>query len=356
VLGGWLTENISWHYAFFINLPVGVALITLLLVAMPHQKSRLELLREADWLGILGLAMGLGGLTVVLEEGEREQWFSSSEIRTLALVSAVGFLFLFAGQVLASKPVIRLRLLLDRQFGAVVVMVTAVGMVIYGTSYVIPQFLSTISGYNSLQSGEIVLLSGVPMMLMMPFTPWLVQNVDIRVSVGFGLMLLAGSAYMETSLTSLSTGVSFVDSQLLRGVGTVCAMMFLNQAAIRSVSPEQAADASGLYNTARNLGGSLALAGIAVIQDQRMWLHSRRIEETLSANSVAVQDYMAGQARTLDGDAAAFRSLGNTISVQALTMTYADLFWILTVGIVCVTPLVLFLRPLPKHAKPVAAH
>lgn len=356
VLGGWLTENVSWHYAFFINLPVGAALITLLLVAMSYHKPRLDLLREADWLGIAGLAMGLGGLTVVLEEGEREQWFSSPEIRWLALVAAIGFVLLFAGQMLASKPVIRLRLLLDRQFGSIVAMVTVVGMVIYGTSYVIPQFLSIIAGYNSLQSGQIVLLSGVPMILMMPFTPWLVQNVDIRIAVAFGLTLLALSAWLETDLTSLSTGGNFVASQLMRGVGTVFAMMFMNQAAIRSVPPAQAGDASGLYNAARNLGGSFALAGIAVIQDQRTWLHSRRIEETLSANSVRVQDYMAGQSRSLGGQAAAFRSLGATIQTQALTMTYTDLFWILAVGILIVTPLVLFLRPLPKHAKPVAAH
>ncbi len=356
VLGGWLTENVSWHYAFFINLPVGIALVTLLLVALPHQKSHFELLRDADWLGILGLAMGLGGLTVVLEEGEREQWFSSPEILWLTVVSVLGFLFLFAGQVVARKPVIRLSLLLDRQFGAVVVMVTMVGMVIYGTSYVIPQFLSAIAGYNSLQSGEIVLLAGVPMMLMMPVTPWLVQNIDIRIAVGFGMMVLAVSAYMETDLTSLSTGDSFVLSQLMRGVGTIFAMMFMNQAAIRSVPPAQASDASGLYNTARNLGGSLALAGIAVIQDQRNWLHSRRIEESLSANAVDVQDYMAAQTHALGGQAVAFRSLGNTIQTQALTMTYADLFWILAVGILAVSPLVLFLRPLPKNVKPVAAH
>src|SRR5262249_24927423 len=157
-----------------------------------------------------------------------------------------------------------------------------------------------------------------------------------------------------TDLTSQSTGVSFVASQLMRGIGTVFAMMFMNQAAIRSVPPEQASDASGLYNTARNLGGSLALAGIAVIQDQRVWLHGRRIEESLPANSVRVQDYMAGQAQSLGSQATAYRSLGNTIQQQALTMTYADLFWILAVGILVVSPLVLFLRPLPKHAKPVA--
>src|SRR6202012_11290 len=153
------TENVSWHYAFFLNLPVGISLITLLLVAMPYQRPKWELVREADWMGIAGLAMGLGGLTVVLEEGEREQWFSSPEIRWLALTSALGFISLFVGQVFAAKPVIRLKLLLDRQFGAVVVLVTMIGMVIYGTSYVIPQFLSQISGYNSLQAGEVVLLS-----------------------------------------------------------------------------------------------------------------------------------------------------------------------------------------------------
>ena len=356
VLGGWLTENVSWHYAFFINLPVGIALVTLLIVALPHTRAKFELIREADWFGILGLAMGLGGLTVVLEEGEREQWFASAEIRWLALVSFVGFVSLFAGQFFAKKPVIRLKLLLDRQFGSVVVMVTMIGMVIYGTSYTIPQFLSQIAGYNSLQAGEVVLLSGLPMIIMMPFTPFLIRTIDIRLAVGFGMIVLATSAYMETSLTSLSDGSAFADSQLMRGVGTLFSMMFMNQAAIRSVSPEQASDASGLYNTARNLGGSLALAGIAVIQDQRTWLHSRRIEESLSANGVDVQAYMDSQAQALGGMDAAYRSLGDIIQTQALTMTYSDLFWILTIGIVCVSPLVLFLRPLPKNLKPVMGH
>lgn len=356
VLGGWLTENLSWHYAFFINLPVGAALITLLLVAMPHKKSNLALIAEADWLGIIGLAMGLGGLTVVLEEGEREQWFSSSTIVWLSIVSAVGFVLLAAGQFLARRPVIRLALLRNRQFGSVVVMVTVVGMVIYGTSYAIPQFLSAIAGYNSLQSGQIVMLSGAPVIMMMPFTPWLIRTVDIRLAVGFGLAVLALSAWLETDLTTVSDGSSFVDSQLMRGVGTVFCMMFLNQAAIRSVPPEQASDAAGLYNAARNLGGSFALAGIAVIQDQRLWLHSRRIEETLSANAVGVQDYMAGQIQALGGQGRAMRMLEGTIQMQALTMTYADLFWILTVGIILVSPLVLFLRPLPKGAPMAAGH
>jgi DHA2 family multidrug resistance protein len=356
VLGGWLTENVSWHYSFFINVPVGIALITLLLVAVPYERPKFEQLAEADWFGILGMALGLGGLTVVLEEGEREQWFSSPDIRWLAAVSLLGFILLAIGQWRAKHPVIQLRLLRDRQFGSVALMAMAVGVALYGTAYVIPQFLAGIAGYNSLQSGVIVLLSGVPMILMMPFTPFLMRTVDIRLAVGFGLLLLAASAFLETDLSPLSYGGSFVASQLMRGVGTVLAMLFLNQAAIRSVPASQAGDAAGIYSAARNLGGSLALASIAVIQDQRLWLHSRRLEESISANSELVQSSMAAQAHLLGGQDTAIRLLGSSIQMQALTMTYADLFWLLGVAILCITPLVLFLRPLPTNAAPVAAH
>lgn len=356
VLGGWLTENISWHYAFFLNLPVGAALMLLLLIALPHQKARFDLIGEADWLGVIGLALSLGGLTVVLEEGEREQWFSSELIIWLSLVSVLGFGLLFLGQMRAARPVIRLKLLLDRQFASVVVMAMVVGMAIYGTSYTIPQFLSTISGYNALQAGWIVLLAGVPPLMLMGVVPFLVRRVDIRLAVGFGLMVLASSAFLETRLTPLDAGGAFVDSQLMRGVGTIFCMMFLSQAAIQSVPPEQAADAAGLYNAARNLGGSFALAGIAVVQDQRLWLHSRRMEETLAANDGGVQAYLDQMTATLGSRDAALRALAGTIQTQALTMTYADLFWLLAVGTLIVSPLVLFLRPLPKDAAPAMAH
>ncbi|OYW85550.1 MAG: hypothetical protein B7Z20_08900, partial [Sphingobium sp. 32-64-5] len=179
LIGGWLTENISWHYAFFINLPVGLLLITLLLVGLPHQKPKLKELRQADWMGIAGLALGLGGLTIVLEEGQREQWFESGEIIKVTIVSAIGFALLIAGQFYARRPVIKLKLLLNRQFGSVAMMGFVIGMMMYGTAYVIPQFLAAIADYNALQSGKVVLLSGIPSLILMPFTPLLIKHVDI---------------------------------------------------------------------------------------------------------------------------------------------------------------------------------
>ncbi|MFN3425886.1 MAG: MFS transporter, partial [Novosphingobium meiothermophilum] len=131
LIGGWLTENLSWHYAFFVNVPVCGLLLLLLFVGLPHEKPKWEYLTDADWAGILGLILGLGGLTVVLEEGHREEWFESSLIRWLTLITVVGFASLIYGQVKAQKPVLKLQLLFNRQFASVAIMALALGMVMY---------------------------------------------------------------------------------------------------------------------------------------------------------------------------------------------------------------------------------
>lgn len=356
LVGGWLAENVSWHYAFFLNVPISILLITLLLTGLPSQKGNLALLGEADWFGIAGLTLGMGGLTVFLEEGAREEWFASSLIQAMAFITVVGFLLLFYGQATARRPVIKLRLLLDRQFGSVAVMGMALGVVLYGTSYAIPQFLAAIAGYNALQAGKVVLLSGIPSMLMMPFVPFLIKRLDIRIAVALGMGLMGLSAYMETGLTFDSSGADFTESQLMRGVGQILGMLFLSQAVVQSVPPEDAGDASGLFNAMRNLGGSFALAGISILQQDRVWLHSRRIEESMSANSVAVSDYVGGLGRAVGNAQAGLRLLGQQIQGQALVMTYNDIFFVMSMVTLAVIPLVLFLRPLPNSASMAAMH
>lgn len=356
LVGGWLTENISWHYAFFLNLPICAILVTLLLVGLKYDKPRLHLIGEADWVGIAGLALGLGGLTVFLEEGQREQWFDSELIRIMFLVTLVGFALLFYGQATARRPIIKLRLLLDRQFGSVALMGMVLGIVLYGTSYAIPQFLASLADYNALQSGQVVLLSGVPSFFMMAIVPILLRRVDIRLAVGTGLLIMGTAALMDANLTVDAVGGDFVASQLMRGVGQILGMLFLSQAVVRSVPPADAGDAAGLFNSVRNLGGSLALAGISIIQDQRSWFHARRIEETLNANALRVQEHVAGSAQMLGGEPTALRALGQQIQAQALVMTYNDIFFIMGTGTLVVLPLVLFLRPLPQGAAPAAMH
>jgi MFS transporter, DHA2 family, multidrug resistance protein len=345
LLGGWLTENYTWHYAFFLNVPVCGALIALLLIGLPYRAVDGTHIREADWLGIFGLTLGLGGLTVMLEEGQRLVWFDSGIIQAMALTSFIGFAMLAAGQLTAARPVIKLSLLADRQFGSIAMMIVVLGMVIYGTSYVIPQFLSAIADYNAWQSGLVVIIAAFPTLVMMRLMPYLLRTLDIRLAVTGGLLILAAASFIDCDLTIASSGTDFIHSQLLRGVGQSLSMFFMNQAVVSSISAEDAGDASGLINGMRNLGGSIALASLSVLQDQRTWFHSRRLEETLNANSPAVQDYMTNAAHLLGGQAASLRYLGQQIQIQSLVFTYDDIFWLLTIITVLVIPLVFFLRP-----------
>ncbi len=348
VLGGWLTENLSWHYAFFVNVPVCAILLLLLWLGLPHQRPDWTYVREGDWFGIAGMILGLGGLTVVLEEGHREYWFESPLIAWLTLVTVVGFALLLFGQIYARRPVLKLRLMLTRQFGSIVVMALVLGMALYGTIYVIPQFLVLIAHYDALQTGYVILLMGLPALVLMPIVPFLVTRIDIRLAVATGLALMAMSCWVTIDLTVASGGGDFSLGQILRGVGMIFTMLFLNQGAIAAVSKEDAGDASAIFNAARNLGGSFALAALATIQDQRLWHHTRRMEESLPANSPAVQDYMTGLEMHLGGAEAAFGILAGTIQKQAFVMTYSDIFFVMTVIIALSIPLVLFLRPLPK--------
>ncbi|MDE2434785.1 MAG: multidrug efflux MFS transporter [Sphingomonadales bacterium] len=360
LVGGWLTENFSWHYAFFINVPVCAALVGLLLIGLPDEEMDLDEFASADWLGILGMALGLGGLTIVLEEGHREQWFESAMIWQLTIVTIFGFALIAAGQFIADRPVIKLALLRNRTFAAVFVLALILGAVLYGTSYVIPQFLAAIANYNALQAGKVVFLSGVPALMMMPLIPLLIRFVDLRLAVAIGFATMALTCWIDAYLTAQSTGGSFTVSQLLRGFGQVMGMMFLNQAAISSVSSEDAGDASGLFNAARNLGGSIGLAVLATLQDARLDFHHWTLQSSIQANDPAVQAYVAAQASGFGGGSAglasAYRMLDMNVLRDALVMSFNDEFLALTIGILAVVPLTLLLKPLPKGQINMAMH
>ena len=363
LVGGWLAEHISWRWCFFINIPVGVGLAALLLLGLKSEKPNLGMIRRADWLGILGLSVGLSCLTIVLEEGQRNRWFESPMIVDLAIASVIGITVLIVSQFTSKEPVVNLRLLLNRSYAGVVVLITAVGGVLYGVLYLLPQFLSGVAGYNAEQSGMVMLIAGVPAFLMVPILPPLMGRVNLRILVCAGLMLLALSCLVDTHLTAQSTGGDFTLSQILRGMGQVLAMFPLNQASVGAVAPEQAGDAAGLFNMGRNLGGSLGLASLGALLDWRTAQHSDALREGVHANSPLVQDRIAGMASSLaggSGDAAlgqlrALRSLAAQIDVQAAAMTFADAFWILGVLLVVCLPLVFLIRQ-PRPGAVAAAH
>ncbi|WP_349963123.1 DHA2 family efflux MFS transporter permease subunit [Rhizobium sp. ZPR3] len=348
LVGGWLTENASWHYAFFLNLPVGIGLLVLLTLGLPAAKMTEELLREADWIGIVGLSVFLGCLTIVLEDGQSQQWFESQFIVMLTVLTLIGLVLLVLGQLYSKRPVIRLDILFQRSFGSVFITALVTGAALYGVAYLIPQFLSNVTGYNALQSGTVVLLSGIPMFLVMPFIPVLVRNLDLRIAIVFGLLCYATSCYIDTTLTAAADGSDFYISQVLRGFGQAFSLIFLNQAATRSVPKDVVQDAAGLYSAARNLGGSIGLAIIASLQERQISFHTQRLFEAVTANSITMQDRLRAAGTDPAGAQQVIGNLFQTIIRQATVMAFNDMFYFYFVSLILVIPLVSILKPIPK--------
>ena len=363
VVGGWLAENIDWSWCFFVNVPVGGALVVLLFLGLKTARTNWSEFIKADWLGIVGLAAGLSSLTVVLEEGQRERWFESSMIVWLSVLSVAGIGLLLIAQFVAKKPIVRLTLLKNTRYASVIFIVFTVGAGLYCVSYLLPQFLSNVSGYNAEQSGGVMLVSGVPAFLLMPVLPRLMGRVDTRLMVIAGLCCFAASCMLDISLTAQSVGHDFTWSQLLRGVGQVLAMMPLNQASMAAVPREEAGDAAGLYNMARNLGGSVGLALLGTFIDRRNTFHEDVIRDSLSANSLAGQEHLAASAASFfaqSGDLAyaklqAIGQLTVQMQVQAVVITYSETFYVLGVALLLCIPLAFFLKK-PAAGTPSAGH
>jgi DHA2 family multidrug resistance protein len=342
LIGGWLTENLSWHYVFFINLPVAVGLLALLYIGIPHRRIDLGEIFDADLLGIVGLMLGLGCLTVVLEEGQRELWFESGFIRLLSTISLLGFGLLILGQFVSTKPVIALKLVVDRSFGSVMLLMLAVGASIFGLLYILPQFLANVSGYNSEQSGLVTAATGIPMVVMLAVYPILSRLIDVRVAIASGLLLFAGGCYINMHVTADTGGGQFFVPQLMCGFGQYFSSVFLNEAARAATPRSLAEDASALFNAARNLGGSFGIAIAGILQDQRLTFHIDRLSEAISSNALSSQAAVA----TLG-----YPRIDQMLRGEALVMTYADLYWVFGVMMVGMLPLVLLLkRPAPGQA------
>jgi len=275
----------------------------------------------------------------------------------LSVVSVIGIATLAAGQFVAKKPVVRLSLMKNKSYASVIFIVFTIGAALYSISYLIPQFLSLIAGYNAEQAGGIMLLSGLPAFLLMPILPRMLGTLDARVMVIAGLLCFAVSCMFDISLTVQSVGHDFYGSQLLRGAGQMLAFMPLNQASMSAVSREEAGDAAGLYNMARNLGGSVGLALLGVYIDRRNAMHDAFIRESVTANSLLGQNHLATTAAGFlaqGGDPAfahqqALGQLAAQMAQQASVITFSETFYVLGVALFICIPLALLLKKSPQQ-------
>ncbi|WP_102223682.1 MDR family MFS transporter [Acidimangrovimonas sediminis] len=352
-IGGWLTDHYGWPTIFYMNLVPGAVMLAALVYALPASKPNYKLLAEGDWLGIFLIAVGLAAFQTMLNDGNTYDWFGSTWIITLAVVSVVSLYAFLWVELTVEKPLLPLGLLLDRNFGLGTLANVALGFTLYGASYLLPQYLAVGQGLNAEQSGKVMAWTGLPQLLIIPFSPLLMKKFDPRVLVGLGLGLFALSCFMNMYLDPNFAGPQFFWPDVIRAVGQALAMTPMMVVATASLSPQQAGDASGMFNMLRNLGGAIGVAMIETFYSKREQFHSfvvnsnvsqlnplarerlQDLQHNLMANGISDPSVAMSKAQAM---------LGMTIKKQAVIMGYGDAFGVLGVAIGAGALCMLFLK------------
>jgi DHA2 family multidrug resistance protein len=288
--GGWLTENLSWHYIFYLNVVPGLVAIALQLFAPDRERTQLSELKHGDWLGIVAMAIGLSSLTFVLEEGQRQEWFGSNLIVAGTIAAVLGIAVFLIAELTADKPFINLRLFANPSVGGSGILMAVFGATAFGSIYLIPAYLAQIQGYNAQQIGEVVMWSGIPQLFLLPVMPYLIRKVDPRRLVGLGLLMFAASCFINVDMTPDTAMDQLIFPQPLRAAGQPLATIPLTQLSVVGLSRRDTADSAGITSVMRNLGASVGIVMLSTMVQMREEIHFSAIAEALTQNSLKVQD------------------------------------------------------------------
>ncbi len=366
-LGGWITDNFSWHWVFLINVPVGIASLSLVstLVVEPRAlREHTAALRAGgiriDYVGFAFVALALGFMEVTLDRGQQDDWFSSPMITWLAITGAISLLALIPWELLQRNPIINVHLFKKRNFAMAEALFLALGVVLFGTTQFIPQLLQEVLGYTAENAGFALTAGGVATILVMPLVGILSGRVDARYLVAFGFVAQAVSFWV---MGHLSTQMSFFDAafvRMLQSVGLPFLFIPLTTVAYVGLRPSENNQASGLMNVVRNLGGTI---GISVVQTLlargSQHYQSRLVEQLTPLNSNYTQalqqmtQSLAGQ-----GAAAGREALGvifSNVQQQSQMLAYIEVFHVLLWVTIGALPLVFLMRKARPHGPVEAA-
>jgi len=320
-LGGWITDEYSWRWVFYINLPIGVlaALMVFAFIEDPPYLRRTRFGRM-DYLGFGFMSIWLGALQIMLDKGQEEDWFSSSFIRTLAMVSAVAMVAFILREVTADEPVVNFGVLRDRNFAVGTALITVLGIVLYGTTAMLPLFLQTLLGYTALASGLAVSPRGLGAMFAAFIVGRLIGFVDSRLLIAAGFGALAFSGWMFSQLTLDIAMPNIVAATIINGAATGLIFVPLSTTAMARIARERMGNATGIYNLMRNIG-----AGIGISLMTTFLARSSQTNQAVLATHLTPYDPRYQQ--WLQSAQSALASRGNpfTASAQALGLLYATL-------------------------------
>jgi len=359
VLGGWLTDDYSWRWVFYINLPVGLAslMMTKLFVFDPPYIRRAS--TRIDYWGIGMLALGVGALQVALDKGQEKDWLSSNLITILIIVAGISIaLFLFR-ELRVSFPVVNLRVFRNATYSAGVFLMTMLGFVLYGSMVLLPIFLQTLLGYPAIQAGIAMAPRGLGSFLAMPAVGVILGRIGPRKLLVFGL---AAGALTLFWLGALDLDVGYWDifwPQFIQGIALAFLFVPLTTVTMDPIPVEQMGNATSMFNLMRNLGGSIGIAGATTMQARTQQMHTNLLGAFVTPYNQQAQQalnglrgtFMAGGSDTVTATRRAYDALFGMVERQAAMLSFVDVFRLLGFIFLGMIPLLLVMRK-PAKTKP----
>jgi len=355
-LGGWITDSFTWRWIFFINIPIGIIsiLMTTMLIKNPPYMKKLRL--RIDYIGIAFLSVGLGFLQVVLDKGQRDDWFGSHFIVWASIIGAAGLIGAVIWELLQKEPVVDLHLLKERNFAVAVFTMYILGFVLYGTTVLLPILMQTLMGYSAMQSGLVLLPGGAIMIAILPIVGFLLGKFEARWLVVVGLAITASGLFMMSHF-DLQMGMwTLVTVWIVSRAGVAFLFVPINVIAFYFVAPKKTNDATGLINLARNIGGSMGISFVTTLLDRGAQKHQAILSGHITSLTPGFQNQIHALAQRLIAAGSspiealrqAERMFYGVIQQQAMMLSFIDDFRIMAYICLAMIPVMFIL----KRAKP----
>src|ERR1039458_9631554 len=356
-LGGWITDNYSWRWIFWLNVPIGIISVAMILFLIagdrPKSSGKAKIKGwKIDFLGLGFLGLGLGFLQVVLDKGERDDWFGSPFILWSTVVAVSALIALVIRELTTDHPVIELRLFKDRNFAISTFMMYVLGVVLYGTTLLLPILLQTLMGYSAMQSGMVLLPGGIILLMILPFVGWLLGRVEHRWVVVAGLLITSAGLYGLSHLDLDAGARAAVYDWMISRTGTAFLFVPINVMAFYFVPRGKMDNASGLINLARNIGASTGISFVTTMLDRRQQFHQNVMVHNMQRGNSrfrAAVEHLTHVFAGRGSDPAHAASQAHAMVYQGLQrqasmLSFVDNFRIMSIICLCVLPLMFIMK------------
>jgi DHA2 family multidrug resistance protein len=366
-LGGYITDNYSWRWIFYINIPVGVLsiLLTYLLVSDPPYMKRVNLKQgfRIDYVGLGLISLGLASMQIILDKGQREDWFASGFIRTFGVLMLVGLVAGVIWELRTKDPVVDFKMLKDRNFAIATLAMFFLGFVLYASTMLIPEMLQELLGYPAEMAGLALSPGGALIMLTMPVVGFLVSKVDTRYLITFGCTISASSLLVMAGWNLQLDFRHAVLGRMMQAFGLAFLFIPINVSAFSYVPRELTNMGTGIINLARNIGASVGLATVTTLLERRTQAHQARLMDHVNSMNPALHNMVNGTAGTLmthgasssQASAQAHGMILNLIQRQATMMAFLDNFKLLGIIFFAVIPIMVMMKK-PRMGGNVPVH